>query len=201
MTHLHHRQERGATLIEILVAMVILMFGLLGLAGVSSRAHMSELESYQRVQALQLLQDMVNRVNANRKVAPCYASGSTGTTVGTGATTVPSCAQGNAQQQAQAQNDLSDWDEQLKGSAEKLSDGSSVGAMIGAVGCITQEAAPANTYLIAVAWQGMARTVAPMTGSEVFPCGKGTFGDDRLHRVVTAKVQIGALKTETAVTP
>lgn len=199
--------ERGSTLIEILVTLVILTFGLLGLVGVSSRAHMTELESYQRVQALQLLQDMVNRLNANRKVASCYANAGGGVTLGTGADSVPTCALGTAPQRTQADADLAAWDEQLKGSAVKDDQDEKLGAMIGAVGCITQEPAPANTYLIAVAWQGMTQTAAPTVGGvdggspTVFPCGSGQFGNDKQHRVVTAKVQIGTLVSEPSVTP
>ena len=37
------------------------------------RAQQAEVESYQRAQALVLLQDMVDRINANRKTAGCYA--------------------------------------------------------------------------------------------------------------------------------
>ncbi|WP_287965732.1 prepilin-type N-terminal cleavage/methylation domain-containing protein [Diaphorobacter sp.] len=194
LTYRPHQQ--GATLIEILVTLVILLFGLLGLMGISSRAHMAELESFQRIQALQLVRDMASRLNANRKVAACYSNGSTGVKVGTGATTLPTCLLDTAPQQAQALADLTAWDGLLKGQAEVLQSGDKVGAMIGAVGCITQEAAPPNTYLIAVAWQGMARTVAPtLSDGSVFPCGKGRFGDDRLHRVVTTKVQIGSLSS------
>lgn len=188
------QQERGATLIEILITLVILLFGLLGLVGISSRAHMTELESLQRIQALHLVQDIANRLNANRKVAACYSNGNNGVTLGTGASTVPACALGNAQQQAQAVADLTAWDKLIKGEAEVLQSGAQVGAMIGAIGCITQD--EPNVYLIAVAWQGMVRTAAPkLSDGSVFPCGKGTFGDDNLHRVVTTKVQIGTLSS------
>lgn len=184
--------ERGATLIEILITLIILLFGLLGLVGISSRAHMTELESLQRIQALHLVQDIANRLNANRKVAACYSNGNTGVTLGTGASTVPTCTLGNAQQQAQVAADLTAWDNLIKGEAEILQSGSNVGAMIGAVGCITQD--EPNVYLIAVAWQGMVRTAEPkLNDGSAFPCGKGNFGDESLHRVVTTKVQIGAL--------
>lgn len=190
-TSLH---ERGATLIEILITLIILLFGLLGLVGISSRAHMTELESLQRIQALHLVQDIANRLNANRKVATCYSNGSAGVTLGTGSSSVPTCALGNAQQQAQVAADLTAWDNLIKGEAEVLQSGSRVGAMIGAVGCITQD--EPNVYLIAIAWQGMVRTAEPkLSDGTVFPCGKGMFGDESLHRVVTTKVQIGTLSS------
>lgn len=188
------RHQRGTTLIEILITLVILLFGLLGLVGVGSRSHVAELESFQRIQALQLAQDIAARINANRRVAACYSNANTGVQLGTGATasSIPACALGTAQEQNQAVADLKAWDGLIKGQAEVLSSGSKVGAMIGAVGCITQDSP--NVYLIAIAWQGLARTAAPtLSDGTIFPCGKGSFGDNTLHRVVTTKVQIGTL--------
>ncbi|TAM43400.1 MAG: type IV pilus modification protein PilV [Burkholderiaceae bacterium] len=204
-------QQAGFALLEVLVTLVILLFGLLGLAGVSSRANLAEMESYQRVQALQLLQDMSDRLSANRGVAIsvvpyngialCYSNGSTGVTLGTGSTSIPSCTSTTAPsstvlQRVQAVADLTAWDAMLKGSAESLTgSGSKVGAMIGAVGCITQDDAANNVYLIAVSWQGLAPTYAPTlaNGTTPFPCGNGLYGNEKLHRVVTTKVQIGKL--------
>lgn len=188
------QHQLGSTLIEVLITLVILLFGLLGLVGVSSRAHMAELESFQRIQALQLVQDIADRLNANRKVAACYSNASTGVQLGTGAaaSAIPACALGTAQQQNQAVADLTAWDGLIKGQSEVLSSGTKVGTMIGAVGCITQDAP--NVYLIAVAWQGLTRTAAPtLSDGTPFPCGKGNFGDETLHRVVTTKVEIGTL--------
>lgn len=185
---------RGFALIEILVSLVILLFGLLGLVGISSRANISELEAQQRVQALALLQDMADRINANRAVASCYSVGATGITVGSGYTGTPTCTTGNAQEQTRAVADLKAWDSMLKGSAESQST-TKVGAMIGAVGCITQDDALNNIYLIAVSWQGMAQTAAPVLadGATAFPCGNGLYGNEKVHRVLTTKVRIGKL--------
>src|SRR5438067_6771224 len=98
-------KNRGFTLIEVLISMLIMAIGLLGLAGMQAVAQRAEVESYQRAQALVLVQDMVDRINVNRKVAGCYAftpvAGST--YAGTGAT-APTCAGafGTAQQRAEA---------------------------------------------------------------------------------------------------
>jgi type IV pilus assembly protein PilV len=188
--------QRGIALIEVLVSLVILLFGLLGLMGVSSRSSMAEMESYQRIQALQLVQDMSDRLNANRKVATCYSNGATGVQLGTGTgnTGGASCTAGNAQQQARAAADLAAWDNMLKGQAE-IQSGAKLGAMIGAVGCVTLDDAANNIYMIAVSWQGLVKTAAPTLadGSTAFPCGNGIYGDEKLHRVVTTKVRMGAL--------
>ncbi|MBT2335454.1 type IV pilus modification protein PilV [Variovorax paradoxus] len=188
--------QQGIALIEVLVSLVILLFGLLGLVGVSSRSSMAEMESYQRIQALQLVQDMSDRLNANRKVAMCYSNGATGVQLGTGTgnTGVAGCTAGNAQQQARAAADLTAWDNLLKGQAE-IQAGTKLGAMIGAVGCVTLDDASNNIYMIAVSWQGLVKTAAPTLadGTTAFPCGSGAYSNEKLHRVVTTKVRIGAL--------
>jgi type IV pilus assembly protein PilV len=183
----------GFALLEVLVSIVILLFGLLGLAGVSSRANLAEMESHQRIQAVELAQDMADRLNANRKVATCYSNGTTGVQVGSGSATIPACASGNVQQQTQVAADLTAWSNMIKGQAE-VQAGVKVGAMIGAVGCVTLDDATNNVYLIAVSWQGLAKTAAPtLSSGTAFPCGSGAYGDEKLHRVVTTKVQIGTL--------
>jgi type IV pilus assembly protein PilV len=192
--------QDGMALIEVLVSLVILSVGLLGLAGVSNRASVSEMESYQRVQALELVQDMANRLNANRQVATCYSNGTTGIKLGGSNTTIPACAAtgSSVQQQTQAAADLAAWRDLVNGQSE-IQSGSKIGAMVGALGCITLDQTiviggnTVNTYLIAVSWQGLAKTAAPLKAGSAFPCGNGAYGDETLHRVVTTKVQIGVL--------
>ena len=195
MSSSRSNNARGIALIEVLVSLVILLFGLLGLVGISSRANLSELEAYQRVHALQLLQDMADRLNANRKVAACYSNGATGVTLGNGSTTVPDCTAGTVQERTRAAADLAAWDAMLKGAAETQGD-SKLGGMIGAVGCVTQESAADSIYLIDVAWQGLAETAAHLLADDKtkFPCGADAYGKEKLHRVATTKVRIGALK-------
>ena len=83
---------------------------------------------------------------------------------------------------------MSEWSQLLLGAAETQS-GVSVGAMIGARGCVTQIDAANNVYMISIAWQGLAPTVVPPVA-----CGQGQYGtDDRLRRVITTLVRIGTL--------
>jgi type IV pilus assembly protein PilV len=211
MNHLfaHHpprraTSQRGVALIEVLVTMVILLIGLLGLAGVSNRASVAEMESYQRIQALELVQDMANRMNANRQVASCYSNGTNGVTLGGTNTSIPTCAAtgSTTQQQTQAAADLTAWRDMINGQAEtKTVSGttSKLGGMVGAVGCVTLDQTDVigtntvYTYLVAVSWQGMAKTAAPLKAGNPFPCGNGNYGNELLHRVVTTKVRIGVL--------
>src|SRR5260370_42034667 len=67
------RPQRGFTLMEVLVSMLIAVIGLLGLVGMQMRSQQAELEAYQRAQAVILLSDILDRINTNRGGATCYA--------------------------------------------------------------------------------------------------------------------------------
>lgn len=58
--------QRGATLIEVLVAMLVLSIGLLGLAGMQMTALKSNQSAYYRSQATVLAYDIIDRMRANR---------------------------------------------------------------------------------------------------------------------------------------
>lgn len=179
--------QRGATLIEVLVSLVILLVALLGTAGLVARSGQSEMESYQRAQALTMLQDMAARLNANRQAAPCYAGAGAMTVVGSTIVPPPACTAGTDAQRALATADVAAWSAALLGSAESEG-GKAVGAMIGAVGCIEAVDIPSQIYRVTVAWQGLAQTAAP-----ALPCGVGRYGNDANRRAVSVQVRIGVL--------
>jgi type IV pilus assembly protein PilV len=59
----------GFTLVEVLIAVVILAIGLLGLAGLQTSAMKFNHSAYLRTQATNLAYDMADRMRANRPVA------------------------------------------------------------------------------------------------------------------------------------
>ena len=61
--------ERGFSLIEVLVALVVLSVGLLGLAALQSTAAQFNASAYSRSQATILAYDMADRIRANREAA------------------------------------------------------------------------------------------------------------------------------------
>ena len=176
--------QRGATLLEALVTLVIIAFGLLGLVGLQSRMQASEMEAYQRSQALILLNDMANRIAINRRAASSYV-----TTAPIGAGGTCPAASGSRQQ-----IDAAEWCNALQGAAE-VSGSNRMGAVIGGRGCV--EDMGNNEYLITIAWQGLMPISAPPDG---VACGKGLYeeGEDRCkndvcRRTVTTLVRIGSL--------
>ncbi|MDH6594362.1 type IV pilus assembly protein PilV [Variovorax sp. TBS-050B] len=184
------RAQRGTTLIEVLVTLLIVAFGLFGLVGLQARMQSSEMESYQRSQALILLNDMANRIAINRRMASSYV---TATPLG-GST---ACPTGTATRQ---QIDAMEWCNALQGAAETSGD-TKLGAMIGGRGCVQDLGN--NEYLVTVAWQGLVPIAAPPEGVS---CGKDLYdvaptasvpappcSADRCRRTVTTLVRIGTL--------
>ncbi|MDH4583596.1 type IV pilus modification protein PilV [Pseudomonas sp. BN415] len=169
------RGQSGVGLLEVLIALLVLSVGLLGMAAMMVRAHQAEIESYQRAQALVLLEDIAARMTANRPARNCYAQtnplGSGSSFSGTGCNSI-------------ADADLVAWDALLKGAAETQGS-SSVGAMVGARGCITGSS---ESYLVSVAWQGLSETGAPTN-----TCGQNLYGNDAQRRVVTRTVRFATL--------
>jgi type IV pilus assembly protein PilV len=142
------------------------------------------------------LSDFVARVNTNRKAARCYemtnpTAGSP--SLGYNSSVTPSCtAWGTAELQAQAVADLTAWDGLLKGAAETHG-GNSVGAMLGARGCISYDAA-ADLYRISIAWQGLIDTADPTTVDAALTCGKDLYGPETRRRIVSTTLRIANLK-------
>lgn len=181
----------GFTLIEVLVAIVVLAIGLLGLAKLQTSGRQYAMESYQRAQAVILLQDMVNRLNTNRRAASCYAVSTDAAAgspwLGTGYSATPSCSIGTSVEQARAASDITQWDQMLKGASETNS-GNNVGAIIGARGCIFYDAAN-DAYIVTLAWQGVVQTAAPAG----LNCGNDQYGNEAQRRAVSAIVKFAVL--------
>lgn len=176
------RREGGFLLIEVLVTIFIVSFGLLGLAGFIYKSNQSQFEGYERTQALILVEDMVSRLRANGAVANCYGS-ATAINYGYGTSTLPTCSAGTLAQQQTAGADFQAWQDALLGASE--TSGGNVGGVREARGCIKVIAS--NTYLVSVAWQGVARTGSPADGSG---CGTNQYGDEALRRVISTLVRI-----------
>lgn len=178
-------KQRGFTMIEVMITIVILSVGLMGLAGLQARGITAQKEAYQRAQALVLVNDMAGRILSNRPEALAGSYAATGTnTRGRG-------FNGNATLNCTALTgsalDFCEWHNLLLGSAT-----GSV-TLAGARGCVYDiTGTTPNTeraYLVSVAWQGYAPTATP-----AIDCGEDQYGaNDALRRVSTKIVTIPVL--------
>lgn len=104
------KSQQGASLIEVLVAIVILSIGLLGLAGLQVTSVQSNYSAYYRSQATLLAYDLGDRMRANRTAA--LASSSDGG--------FPVSSSSHAVSGTQAAKDKAEW---LNSLALQLPDG------------------------------------------------------------------------------
>jgi len=194
-----HRAQRGVTLVEVLVTLVILAVGLLGLVALQARVQVLQAEAYQRAQALMLLKDMSGRLMNNRNNAAEYLI-DPDSPVGTGTN---NCANIDLDD-PRAEADVIEWCTALQGAGEVLGE-SNVGAMAGGRGCV-EDAGP-GAFLVSVAWQGLAALPPPPPAdpdAEITPpaCGSGLYDgvdgpciEDQCRRIVTTLVIIPDLTT------
>lgn len=104
--------ESGFTLIEVLIAFLILSIGLLGQAKLQGLSIMNSHDAYNRTQATQLAYDIADRMRANRAAASTYISSNLpaeNASKQLGCTTINSICTASQM----AENDLYEWYEQF----------------------------------------------------------------------------------------
>lgn len=132
------RPNQGFTLIEVLIALVVLAVGLLGMASLMMTSLQSSQGAYQRSQASLLAYDIIERMRANHDQAvtsDAYALSETAAT-----TSAPGCvtAEAGCNASEQAQLDLHQWRTALEAGIPGAS------AII--------ERTPPNSYEITMSW-------------------------------------------------
>lgn len=197
------RRNDGFSLVEVLVAIVILTIGLFGLAGLQARAHTAEVEAFSRARALMLVNQMADRVAANRADAmaatPTYdtttifgvASLNPGTEFGVGAGDDCSDLATTTPDQL-AVRDLCEWHEALRGVSASGSE-TNVGALSGVRGCIDFQPAAGTApmqYVVSVAWAGRGAFGTPPADRT---CGQGAILPEDSRRIVSVVVPFADL--------
>lgn len=171
-------EQRGFSLLEVIITMAILAVGLLGLAGLQARAINAEAESFSRSQAMMLANEMADRMNSNLAEVNTSTAASTGynqqdagsvkVVFGTGHTNDCITAGNNtsalqatccAAKGTIAARDLCEWDLALKGIGESVG-ASKVGAMNGARACVFNTGTT-GIFQVDVVWQGRDIGVVP----------------------------------------
>lgn len=139
-------RQKGISLIEILVTLVILAVGLLGLAGLMLDGLRNNQSAYLRTQASILAYDMADRMRINRTRAVAGAYDGYSTTGTDAVTTLPACASSTSgcSSSDQVILDKAEWTLELQG-------GGNMVLLPGGVGSITRGSG--NVFTISVSWQ------------------------------------------------
>ena len=146
-------KNRGFTLLEILIAVVVLSIGLLGIASLQALGQQSNHSAYLRSQATALAYDMIDRMRANNAGVKSGNYDSIDTTANT--YTDPGCASSTCSSSQMAQYDMFDWQQEL---AAQLPTGNGTVAGAGS----------GSVFTVTVMWDD------DRNGSASLVCGAGT---------------------------
>ncbi|MBU2571928.1 MAG: type IV pilus modification protein PilV [Gammaproteobacteria bacterium] len=139
-------KKNGFTLLEVLIAMIVLAIGLLGLAGIQAIGLRNNQSAYHRSQATQLAYDMADRMRVNRAAL-------TNGEYNNGAATANDCEANSCTPAQMAGYDIAQWNAAL---ADQLPGGVGV-TCIDSTSEDGTSAAPAcdgngTTYAVKVWW-------------------------------------------------
>lgn len=105
------RAQRGITMVESLVALVVLSVGMLGIAGLYISSLKAGRSALVRTQAVALATDIADRIRANRAGLGSYATAAYGTT---GPAIKTACLGGDCTPTVLAEDDLGRWQSMIK---------------------------------------------------------------------------------------
>ncbi|WP_158100494.1 type IV pilus modification protein PilV [Neiella marina] len=172
--------QSGVTLIEILVAVVVLGIGVLGALALQGTAKRGNLEAFQRTQAVLIARDLAERMVSNRTAdLDSYQGTYTGSTV----TTFSDClGLDSCTPEQMVSWDLYQFDQAIKGGSEVRGD-RDTGALINAEGCVSHTAGLIQIVLV---WKGVRLGATPV--SPIAGCGSDISAKERRMFVFTTFV-------------
>lgn len=175
-------KSSGFSLLEVLIAMVVLSIGLLGIAGLQATSKRTSYEALQRTTAVMLTRDIIERMRTNPDQIAAYNG-----TVDTTTITHNDCSAATCTPVQLAAYDLFEWQQAILGASELSDTGVNTGGLVSPVGCITVAAACTScSVTVAIAWRGMTKLSDP----SIDTCGNAsgnyddTAGDNVFRRVI-----------------
>lgn len=184
------REETGFTLIEALIAFVILSVGLLGIVSLQALSKQSQHQAVQRARAISMADSIVERIRINPGGLATYNIGTT--PLGAGSVSsepTPNCRTVKCTPIQLATHDLWEWEQALDGAMVKAGTDNTSG-LIAPKGCIIFNAAPGKTRTglinVVIQWRGLHDSIDAVQAlpGEV-ACGGAAVGMDTYRRQVS----------------
>jgi type IV pilus assembly protein PilV len=178
------KNQKGVSLIEVLVTLVLISVALLGSASLQVVSKRANNQALQRSAAAHFANDYLSKMRSNRPALATYVpAGDLGAaSLGTAAAKGCVGADTNCTSADLAAFDQWQWEQELDGATELVA-GAKTGGLLEPTACITGPAAgAAGVYEIAIAWRGNTEHVNPT----IHDCGEdsGKYGTDNNHRHV-----------------
>ncbi|AQA17925.1 type IV pilus modification protein PilV [Halioglobus japonicus] len=180
-------KQQGMTLIEALIAAVILAIGILGIVSLLGVSKVAQHDTVQRTRAVSLADDLLERIRRNPEGVAEYTAhnplnGSSGPAM------VTNCATTSCTAEDLAKFDLDNWESLLAGSAvtapDPNGDASSTAVLRDVAACVnfTADTGKTNTGIIdiVIQWRGISETFDAATGDTI--CGTDFANEDKPYR-------------------
>ncbi|WP_228729954.1 type IV pilus modification protein PilV [Shewanella avicenniae] len=179
-------KRAGFSLIEVMVALVILVIGLIGIFNLHIVAKRSSFESFQQTTAAFLANDILHRMKLNKTELANYAG--TYGPLASGDTEPTVCDVSGASCSSADMRiwDIYQWRWLFSGDAELTSSSTSVGGLDSTSACIT--VGTDRNVTIAIAWKGIQETAGTSINDST--CGT-SLGKKRRLFVLTSVIEQG----------
>lgn len=170
-----HVSQKGFSLLELLVALVVFSIGMLAVAGLQTVSKQANFEGAQRTTASQIAYGLLEDIRTNADAVDIYRAAGVLGGGSRGGEPAPNCSVGAECNAAEkAVHDLWFWEQMIDGNLETSAGVGTGGVMMPAL-CIAGPAVGgAGVYQVTIAWRG----TASITNSVNNACGAlgGNFG-------------------------
>lgn len=163
-----HRRQRGASLVEVLVAVSVLAVGLLGTTTLQLTSKRANLEARERVTATAIAQELAERMRLNAGQLAAYTNMGVGRTLNGSTLAAVDCSSGCTKTQMAA-SDLYQLEQSLAGVNERNA-GADVGGLSSPLACISGPDGTSGEYSVAIAWRSRTKLSDP----GLHTCGQGS---------------------------
>lgn len=183
--------QRGAGLIEVLIAALILAIGILGIIGLLGTSATAQYESIQRIRAVSLADNILERIRRNPAGLTTYDDRDTTRPLGSGSIQQepsPNCLSASCSPGELAAYDLWSWEQLLDGGSATITEGgktTNTASLRELRACIdfTPDTGKTSTGIVDVIlqWRGVKETGDGVQAGNAV-CGGATAGSDKLRR-------------------
>jgi type IV pilus assembly protein PilV len=183
-------KQRGFSLLELLIALVVFSVGLLAMAGLQSVSKQANFEAIQRTTAAQVASGLLEDIRTNGDAIDSYTVAGEMGDSSRGNEPAPNCRGANECNAAQkAAHDLWFWEQAIDGTLEDRG-GVAAGGLVLPTMCINGPAAGgAGMYEVVIVWRGGAE----LTNAANTACGTltGNYGaNNEFRRILRVSTYI-----------